>query len=382
MLATPKLDDEHGRLAALSRYDILDSGSEEAFEQILQLVQRVFAMPMAAVTLIDAERQWFKARRGLAPSETPRSIAFCHHTIAAADGLAVEDALLDPRFADTPLVVGEPRIRSYLGAPLRTPDGYQVGALCIIGNDVRQFSVEDREILRRFSDVVVSQMELRQLASRDSLTGVLTRRAFDQALFEAIEARRKKSAPSLEAAAGFAVAIIDIDHFKRINDVHGHGCGDAVLVAVAKALEQTADDDAIVGRLGGEEFGILIGGDNPSDILALAETLRAAVATVRVAKPDIAVTCSIGLAALTPDVATSEAWLHLADQALYAAKAAGRDRVAIAQAGSGNNQPVIPGLTGDDRSGAMDMRSRSISLKQVSAAEPGAMPQPPVRSPG
>ena len=123
MLANLKLDNEPGRLSALNRYSMLDSGSEGGFDQILELVQRVFAMPMAAVTLVDSERQWFRSRRGFAATETPRSIAFCHHTIAAADGLAVEDALLDPRVAQTPLVQGEPHIRSYLGAPLRTPDG-------------------------------------------------------------------------------------------------------------------------------------------------------------------------------------------------------------------------------------------------------------------
>jgi diguanylate cyclase (GGDEF)-like protein len=322
MLATPKLDDEVGRLAALRRYDILDTSSEDEFEQIVQLVQRVFNVPMAAVTLIDSDRQWFKSRRGLTPSETPRSMAFCHHTIAAADGLAVEDAECDPRFAGTPLVVGEPHIRSYLGAPLRTPDGYQVGALCIIGNEVRQFSTGDREILQRFSDVVVSQMELRQLASRDSLTGVLSRRAFDHAVFEALERHRHRLVPC-------ALAILDIDHFKQINDRFGHGCGDATLVAVTAALVHALGPTAVIGRLGGEEFGILIDSDDPANIATTAHGLRAIVAGARVPNRDIAVTCSIGVAILTPAMTTIETWVHAADMALYAAKAAGRDRVVL-----------------------------------------------------
>ena len=325
MLAAPKLDDEAGRLAALHRYDILDTGSEVEFEQIIQLVQRVFEVPMAAVTLIDADRQWFKARRGLAVAETPRSMAFCHHTIATADGLAVEDAESDPRFAGTPLVVGEPHIRSYLGAPLRTPDGYQVGALCIIGNERRRFSLEDREILRRFSDVVVSQMELRQLASRDSLTGALTRRAFDQAIFDALEAERKTQ-------RGAALAILDLDYFKRLNDQHGHGCGDAVLVAVTEAMQAVLGPRGIVGRLGGEEFGILIDSGDQGTAAAVAERLRAAVAGVGVPGHDVHATASIGVAVLSPDLDTTEAWLHAADMALYAAKAGGRDRVALREA--------------------------------------------------
>lgn len=331
MLATPKLDDESGRLSALERYDILDTGNEASFDQILQLIERVFAMPMAAVTLIDGDRQWFKAHRGLGVAQTPRSWAFCHHTIADADGLAVEDALTDPRFADTPLVTGQPQIRSYLGAPLRTPDGYQVGALCIIGSETRRFTAEDRETLRQFSDVVVSQMELRQIASRDSLTGTLTRRAFDQALFDTIDARRRPV--DLQALGPtFGLALLDIDHFKQVNDVHGHGCGDTVLVSVATAIVAALGPDTIVGRIGGEEFGVLIAAsDGDGDGLAnAAEAVRLAVGAARVAMPEIAVTCSIGLAPLTAAIETREAWLHAADMALYAAKAGGRDRVVLA----------------------------------------------------
>lgn len=308
-----KLDDEHGRLAALGRYDILDTAIEEEFEQIVQLVQQVFGMPMAAVTLVDADRQWFKARRGLGVAETPRSMAFCHHTIAAADGLAVEDAANDPRFADSPLVVGDPNIRSYLGAPLRTPDGYQVGALCIIGKESRRFSITDREILQRFSDVVVSQMELRQMASTDSLTGLLTRRAFDQAMFDAL-ARGTSS----------AVLLIDIDHFKQINDRLGHAVGDEVLRAVTATIEAAGPFGA-VGRVGGEEFGVLLpGGDGAP---AIAEAVRQAVAAMAVpGQPGLAVTVSIGLS-MAGAGETTECWMKRADDALYAAKRGGRDRV-------------------------------------------------------
>jgi diguanylate cyclase (GGDEF)-like protein len=316
------LDDEAGRLAALGRYDIIDTGIEDEFEQIIQLVQRVFGAPMAAVTLIDAERQWFKARRGLGAIETPRSHSFCHHTIAAADGLAVEDALADQRFAGTPLVVGDPHIRSYLGAPLRTPDGYQVGALCVIGDKVRQFTPEDREIMRRFSEIVVSQMELRMLASHDSLTGTLTRRAFDQRVFDALAVHRRSGAP-------IALALLDIDHFKQINDRFGHPQGDAVLAEIGAALGNSLPPEASIGRLGGEEFGVLLPGFDSDAALAMAEALRAAVAAVRV--PGLpAISVSLGLARLSSGIETLGQWLQAADAALYAAKAQGRDRLVVA----------------------------------------------------
>ena len=316
------LDDEAGRLAALGRYNIIDSGIEDEFEQIIQLVQRVFDAPMAAVTLIDAERQWFKARRGLGATETPRSHAFCHHTIAAADGLVVEDALADQRFAGTPLVVGDPHIRSYLGAPLRTPDGYHVGALCVIGDKVRQFSTEDREIMRRFSEIVVSQMELRMIASLDSLTGTLTRRAFDQHVFGALAAYRR-------SGAVVALALLDIDHFKQINDRFGHPQGDAVLAAIGAALSDALPPEASVGRLGGEEFGVLLPGFDQDAVLAMAEALRAAVAAVRL--PGLPpISASLGLALPSPSIETVSQWLQVADAALYGAKAQGRDRLVLA----------------------------------------------------
>lgn len=322
MTTRVKLDDEAGRLAALARYDIIDTGCEDEFEQIIQLVQQVFGTPMAAVTLIDADRQWFKARRGLGVAETPRSQAFCHYTIAAEDGLAVEDAEADERFAGTPLVIGDPHIRSYLGAPLRTPDGYQVGALCVISDKVRTFSLADRDIMRRFSEVVVSQMELRQLASRDSLTGTLTRRAFDQAVYDALDGRGG------QCAAG-AIVILDIDLFKLINDRHGHGCGDAVLAAVGEALRAAVAPGIAIGRLGGEEFGVLMPATDCDGAADDAERLRAAVAAVRVAGlPPI--TVSAGLALQTPAIDTVQAWMQAADTALYAAKAQGRDRLVVA----------------------------------------------------
>lgn len=323
MTTALKLDDEAGRIAALMRYDILDTAIESEFEQIIQLVQRVFDMPMAAVTLVDSERQWFKARRGIGPAETPRSIAFCNHTIAAADGLAVEDTAVDARFATSPLVIGDPKIRSYLGAPLRTPDGYQIGALCILGSETRRFSPEDREILRGFSEVVMSQMELRQLASRDSLTDTLTRRAFDQEAFEALALIRKKG---IEAA----MMIIDLDHFKATNDAYGHAVGDEVLKAVSATIETVVGPFGAIGRLGGEEFGVLIQPAGRAGILATAERLRSAVATILVpGHPHIRVTTSIGVGLATAEMASVEDWMKIADDALYAAKRGGRDRVLI-----------------------------------------------------
>ena len=182
LFSQPKLTDERGRLAALYRYEILDTNPETDFEDIVRVVKAVFGVPMVAITLIDTDRQWFKARTGLDVLQTPRSMAFCDHTIRSTGALGVEDATQDPRFAANPLVTGEPGIRCYLGVPLTTPDGYNLGSLCIIGTEPRHFTPADKEVLHEFGRLVMSKMELRMLARRDALTGALSRRAFEEHL--------------------------------------------------------------------------------------------------------------------------------------------------------------------------------------------------------
>jgi diguanylate cyclase (GGDEF)-like protein len=320
-MRTPKLDDEAGRLAALGRYEILDTGREEAFEQIVQLVQRVFGVPIATVTLVDADRLWIKAHVGFAATELPRDKSFCNHVIANSDGLAVEDAAHDPRFADMPQVAEFPKLRSYLGAPLRTPDGYHIGVVCIVSDTPRLFSNQDRDIMRRFADFVMTHIELRQLANHDSLTGVMTRRAFDRKALDVIRIYSLDAKPH-------ALALLDIDHFKRINDAHGHACGDAMLKAVADSLRLVVGPQAFIGRLGGEEFGVLLPNANPAKLQAEGEALREAVATA-VVKGLPTITASVGVAALLPAFVTMDSWLRVADRALYAAKAGGRNQVVV-----------------------------------------------------
>ena len=123
-IATPKLDDEAGRIAALHHYELLDTDPEREFEDIIRLVKGVFAVPMAAISLVAEERQWFKAAAGLGDTTgTPRSVAFCHYTIQGTGAFVVEDAPSHPLFAGNPLVTGAPGIRCYLGAPRTTSGG-------------------------------------------------------------------------------------------------------------------------------------------------------------------------------------------------------------------------------------------------------------------
>lgn len=321
----PKLSDEPGRIAALERYRILDTPREQGFEKITSLVRQVLDAPICAVTLIDSERQWFKSIQGLDGDETPRGIAFCDRTIRTHEALVVPDATLDARFADNPFVTGEPNVRSYAGVPLSSPDGYNLGALCVVDTKPREFTPAQIDILRNFAGLVMDELELRTIAHKDFLTGALTRRAFVDAARRDIDRFRRTGRPG-------SLVMFDLDHFKAINDRFGHPVGDRVLEAVAGACEGMLRPTDLLGRLGGEEFGILMAETGAGDAVSGTDRLRCSIAELEFPAIDgLKVTASFGVAPIVPD-RDVPAWMEAADQALYAAKRGGRNRI-VAEAG-------------------------------------------------
>jgi diguanylate cyclase (GGDEF)-like protein/PAS domain S-box-containing protein len=152
---------ESQRQRALDELQILDTQPEAGFDELTRLASLYFDAPMALVSLIDRDRQWFKSRVGVDVPQTPRDIAFCNSAIESHDVMVVDDARNDPRFANSPLVVGEPGIRFYAGAPLISHDGHALGTLCVMDRVPRSFNAEQREILASLSRQVIAQMELR-----------------------------------------------------------------------------------------------------------------------------------------------------------------------------------------------------------------------------
>lgn len=161
MSVAPIPANEDERLAKLASYGILDTPPEEPFDRIVRIVAETIGVPVALVTLVDRDRQWMKSRRGLDAAETPRDVAFCAHAILSDELMVVEDATRDPRFADNPLVTGGPAIRFYAGAPLHTPDGFNLGTLCAIDRQPRALSASHRGLLGDLAGLVVDEMELR-----------------------------------------------------------------------------------------------------------------------------------------------------------------------------------------------------------------------------
>lgn len=151
---------EQLRQAALDNSGLLDSGAEERFDRLTRMACSIFNVPIALVSLIDGNRQWFKSCQGLPVSETPRDISFCGHAILHSDTLVIEDTLNDERFSDNPLVTDAPFIRFYAGAPLHNNDGYRLGTLCLIDRQPRTFSERDQNLLRDLADCVEREANL------------------------------------------------------------------------------------------------------------------------------------------------------------------------------------------------------------------------------
>jgi PAS domain S-box-containing protein len=205
MIAPPVPANDAQRLEALRRYAILDSLAEPDFDDLAGLAAHICRTPIALVSLIDLDRQWFKAKVGVTETQTARDIAFCAHTIGQSDVMVVPDAMADERFAANPLVTGDPHIRFYAGAPLMTSDGYALGTLCVVDRVPRELTTPQRDALKALSRQVVSQLELRR--ERSELACLMSAGKEQQGVLRATEELKTRV---IEASRD-CIKVLDLD---------------------------------------------------------------------------------------------------------------------------------------------------------------------------
>jgi diguanylate cyclase (GGDEF)-like protein len=305
------------RLASLKSLNVLDTPAEERFDRVTRMARRMFRVPIALVSIVDENRQWFKSAQGLNACETPRNVSFCGHAILGDDIFLIPDALADRRFADNPLVTGAPYVRFYAGCPLRAPDGAKVGTLCIIDHVARDFDQDDALALRDLAAMIEDELTAFQTSTTDDLTQISNRRGFLQLAEYGLQFCIRNRQPA-------ALAFIDLDRFKPINDQFGHAEGDIALVAFAEVMQASFRSTDLFARLGGDEFVVLLTGARKSDAeLVLDKFGRLLTDYNSRAKRGYDLQFSAGVVEFDPAAPQSvEALLAAGDARMYAVKAA------------------------------------------------------------
>jgi diguanylate cyclase (GGDEF)-like protein len=289
MKSPEKPPTEQMRLNTLHALKILDSPPEQRFDRLTRLAKWVFDVPIAVLSLVDKDRQWFKSVQGLDVSETPREISFCGHAILNHDIMVIPDALSDERFANNPLVTQTPHIRFYAGAPLVMPNGEVMGTLCLIDNKPRSFSAEDRQRLQDLAKIAEQELYVLQLGAVDELTMLANRRGFMDQSMRLIALSRRHHKP-------VTLLYFDLDHFKDINDRFGHAEGDHAIRAFACVLREVFRDTDVIGRLGGDEFAVVSEIDQ-QDVSVILKRLEDVLATYNDhSKRGYKLMCSAGVA--------------------------------------------------------------------------------------
>lgn len=313
------------RLDALEASGLLGALPSESFDRLTRLATRLLGVPVALISLVDTDRQFFLSSHGLEGEyaerrETPLTHSFCQHVVNRQGPLVVEDARNVAMLEDN-RAIEELNVVAYAGMPLTTPDGFTLGSLCAIDSKPRTWSQDDLDALSDLSATVMAEIELRHLTRRldteirlDALTGLGNRRMWEDEGPREIARARRFDQP-------LVLALLDLDRFKRFNDRHGNAAGDELLRETAATWGAGLRDIDILIRLGGEEFALLMPGTGLDPAFDVVERLRGTLTS--------GITCSAGLAMLR-DGETAGDLLGRADAALFRAKRSGRNASALA----------------------------------------------------
>lgn len=334
---------EEQRLASLQRMQLLDTPDEEAFDRITRIAQHLFAVPIALVSLVDLNRQWFKSCVGLPVRETPRDVSFCGHAILGNDLFIIENAPADERFADNPLVTGGPNIRFYAGRPLRNAEGYNIGTLCIIDDKPRHLSGEQR---RMFNDLGIwaetvlrlrqlsesQQMLLQQLdaaqrnAQIDPLLQVWNQQGIRALVEQELQLRTQTPRPLL-------IASVSLDQYPSLQQRYGVDFANQALKQMCSNVRSLSGEHAQIGRVRDDELLLLRTDAASAEAESFGNQLRKAInaadTLTTVEGQTIPFSASIGMVAIRPEL-TSLALsdlLSAIEQAHYQAKRNGGNQV-------------------------------------------------------
>lgn len=340
--------DEKARLEALESLGLLYSPSEERFDRITALACKVFDVPIALVSLIADQCQWFKSAQGLSAAETAREISFCGHAILSEGALVVPDATADPRFADNPLVTGAPNIRFYAGHPVEY-QGKKLGTLCLIDDKPRPFSTSDREDLKsmalwvqnEINVTALSEVQLELLkelgaAKRQNMIDPITKTWNLNGLDDLL---KKEFSRSRREQSSVSIVTLKIDNFGHVSQECGSHAADLVLMELAQRIRATIRPQDLLGRRGEDEFQIYLGDCFTNRAAGIAHRIITRVNEQPVEVDDYSgtITASIGIASLAnAEDADLESLLKLSEKALDKARKEGGNRLSILNYPSGD----------------------------------------------
>lgn len=336
--------DENDRLEALRNLDLMETPNEERFDRITRLCTEIFQIQYAAINILDSDTQWGKSTCGMERDgvNAPREEAICNHTINQQGVMVIENTRTHEKTKNLKTVTGELELGFYAGHPIYSPENLPIGTLCVFGSEPRTFSEREKRILKDLASIVEGEIQKgpsretyekllqdykksKRRAEIDDLCQIWDRGAIMELLEREISRADREEEP-------LSVGLLDLDHFKKVNDKYGHQTGDDVLRTFVKRVQQDLRDYDHFGRYGGEEFLFALVNTEKDVARRIAERIRTAVAETPFQQEDqeIPLTTSIGIVSAAPgDLPDLNTFIAEADENLYRAKENGRNEVVL-----------------------------------------------------
>ena len=285
--------DEARRLATLYCLELLDTSTEEQFDRITRMAQRLFTTPIATISFVDADREWIKSGIGVDVKELPREISFASHAILSRETFIIEDTSTDLRFFDNPLVKGSSNIGFYAGAPIKAWNGVNIGALSIMDIVPRSLDEHEQSALQDLAAAVEHEIGAGELKLVDSLTGLMNQRGL------ALIASHILPRVSRDGLA-MSMVFIDVDDLDEINEQRGREAGDGILAAIADVLRESLRGADIPARMRGDDFAILLPDTEESEVTVIISRIDDEIAR-RKHEGSIPATCRVRISRATID---------------------------------------------------------------------------------